>query len=421
MKRPFTSPPRAAGALALWSTISALTISALTMSACQKDGAPLAPPDSYVVYEPGGSADPAGATLPAFREVKLDDPRAVPIHRSSMDGFLGELLRTDYLAKQLIRDGWRGQAFAAAARARAGEPTVLVLAGARMARPDQAKLGVGFSTAGTFGRVQPHADAMWIETGDDPPSDPAFVQTASGRVARLIAERIAGSADVPGGTSGATSGASAARGLIDGYALAMEVIGREWRVGEGPQGTLPPSAGTGTQRERFAGVRGNAFVFAGADQSTLRPGIEMLTDPGIVATVLYRMAQSPGIGRKVAPAEIYAPFVGQRVPQGVSPAAVLGPIRNFQVKLLCAWASAILAGRPPRDLIDLVTAYGESLPAERADAYRILVVTSYGATVKTGGVSPRPSDANGSLAELTALSAEVAAGRRTLRQGLGPK
>ena len=396
---------------------SALAWTIFAANACSKEGAPLGPPDSYVVYEPGGAADPAGAALPSFREVKLEDPRAVPIHRSTMDGFLGELLRTDYLAKQLIRDGWRGKPFAAPARARATEPTVLVLAGARMARPDEAKLGIGFSTPGTFGRVQPHADAMWIETGDDPVSDPAFVQTASGRVARLIAERVAGAADVPGGTPGA----SLARGLIDGYALAMEVIGREWRVGEGPQGTLPPSAGTGTQRERFAGVRGNAFVFTGTDQSALRPGTEMLTEPGVVAAVLYRMAQSPGIGRKVAPPEIYAPFVGERVPKGVSPAAVLGPIRNFQVKLLCAWAGAILAGRPPRDIVDLITAYGETLPAERSDAYRILVVTTYGATVKAGGVSPRPADANASLAELTALSAEVAAGRRTLRQGLGSK
>lgn len=409
MKRALISPGLLLRALALLSPMCA-------MYGCHKDDAPLGPPDSYVVYEPAGAADPAAATLPPFREVKLDDPRAVPIHRSTMGGFMGELLRTDYLAKQLVRDGWRGTPFAAAARLRAAEPTVLVLAGTRMVRPEDAKLGIGFSTAGTFGRVQPHADAMWIETGDDPVSDPAFVQTASGRVARLIAERVAGAADVPGGTPGA----SLARRLIDGYALAMEVIGREWRVGEGPQGTLPPSAGTGTQRERFAAVRGNGFVFAGADQSALRPGAEMLTDPGIVATVLYRMAQSPGIGRKVAPAEIYAPFVGQRVPQGVSPAAVLGPIRNFQVKLLCAWASAIVAGHPPRDLVDLITAYGERLPGERADAYRILVVTTYGATVKKGGVSPRPSDANASLAELTTLSAEAVAGRRTLRQALDP-
>lgn len=389
---------------------------ALGGGGCQKDGAPLGPADSYAVYEPGGAADGSGSALPVFHEVKLEDPRSVPIHRSTVEGFVGELLRTDYLAKQLIRDGWRGRPFSSTARARAGEPTILVLGGSRLVRTEEAKLGLGFATAGTFGRIVPHGDALWVELGDDPLTDPAFVQTASGRVARLIAERIVGLEDAAPG--GAAAAIQASRALIDGYALGMEVIGREWRVGEGPQGTLAASAGTGTQRERFAGVRGNAFVFAGGDAERLRPGSEMLRDPGVVATVLHRMAQAPGIGRKVAPAELYAPFVGQRVPQGVSPAAVLGPMRNFQVKLLCSWAAAIQAGRPPRDLVDLITAYGETLPAERSDAYRILVVTTYGATVKRGGVSPRPADATAALAELTALSAEVGAGRRSLREGL---
>lgn len=385
--------------------------------ACHKDGNPLGEADSYRVYEPVPTAagddtrSPAPASLPVFRETRLDDPRAAPIHRIAGEGFLGELLRTDYLAKQLLRDGWRGQMFPAAVRAGAAEPTVLLMGGSRMLSPDQARMGVGFATKGTFGANERHANVLWIETGDDPLSDPAFVQTASGRVARLIAERLAGAT---------TAGVPPPRVLIDGYALAMEVIAREWRVGEGPQGTLPPSAGTGTQRERFAGVRGNAFVLVPGDQGTLRPAAEMLADPGVVAAVLHRMAQSTGVGRRVAPAEIYAPFISQRVPPGVSPAAVLGPIRNFQVKLLCAWAGAILAGHPPRDLIDLVAAYSDALPAERAEVNRIFVVTTYGSTVKPGGVSPKPADATGALAELTALSAEVTAGRRTLRAGLSP-
>lgn len=383
--------------------------------ACHKSGAPLGPADSYVVYEPATpatkSSDSPALTLPLFRATPLDDPRAASIHRVASEGFLGELLRTDYLAKQLIRDGWRGKSFPPAATTQASEPTVLLLAGARMALPGDAKRGVGFTTAGgIFGGIEQHPNAQWIEAGDDPVADPAFVQTASGRVARLIAERLATAADA--------SGAAAARALIDGYALAMEVIGREWRVGEGPQGTLPPTAGTGTQRDRFAGVRGNSFVTVPGDSATLRPAAEILLEPGVIAAVIHRMAQATGVGRKVAPPEIYAPFVGQRVPPGVSPAAVLGPIRNFQVKLLCAWAGAILAGHPPRDLVDLVSAYADALPAERSDLYRIFVVTTYGATVKRGGVSPRPADATTALAELTTLSAEVAAGRRGLRAAL---
>ncbi len=393
-----------------------LAASFLPAYGCHKNGDPLGPADSYLIYESAGDGTQAQAALPLFREVRLDDPRAVPIHRVTLEGFVGELVRTDYLAKQLLRDGWQGRPFSPGARARASEPTTMVLGGNRMARADEANLGVGFATAGSFGRVDPHRDVMWIETGDNPVADPAFVQTASGRVGRLIAERIAGAADSPA----TVPGASTARALIDGYALAMEVIGREWRVGEGPQGTLPPSAGTGTQRERFAGVRSNAFVMVPGDLGTLRPGAEMLTDPGVIAAVIHRMAQATGVGRRIAPPEIYGPFVSQRVPPGVSPAAVLGPIRNFQVKLLCAWAGAILAGHPPHDLADLVTAYAQAIPAERADLHRIFVATTYGATVKAGGVSPRAADADKTLPELMALAAEVTAGRRTLRQALTP-
>jgi hypothetical protein len=112
---------------------------------------------------------------------------------------------------------------------------------------------------------------------------------------------------------------------------------------------------------------------------------------------------------------VYAPFVSERVPPGVSPAAVLGPFRNFQAKLLTAWGRAVLAGAPPRDVADLVEAYARAMPDERAEAFRIFVVTTYGATVKPGGVR---ADAAAALPELTALAAEVAAGRKSSRAAL---
>ena len=375
---------------------SLVLLSTVGLVGCHRADAPLGPPDSYLVYEPDPGSKPApGSTLPGFRKVPLDDARAVPIHRVALDGFVREMLRTDYLAKQLIRDGWQGHMFSAKARARAAaEPTVLLLQGNRMARADEAKIDVGFTIPGSFGRIEAHPDVMWIEMGDDPVSDPAFVQTASGRIARLVAERLAGAGDSAGAVP---------RALIDGYALAMEVIGREWRVGEGPRGVLPPEAGTGTQRERFAAIRQNAFVFAPGDPHTLRAGAEMLTEPGVIAAVVYRMAQDKGIGRRVAPPEIYAPFVSARVPPGISPAAVLGPVRNFQAKLLWAWGRALLTGHPPRDLVDLVTAYADAMPAERSEVLRIFVVTTYGATVKgaENGVVRRPGadDAAASFAE----------------------
>jgi hypothetical protein len=404
----------------------ALLLLALAASAtlsCRGSKAPLGPPDSYLVYEPAGQggAEPAGAGGSAVgrglvRAVALDDARAAPIHQAAQVGFLGEMLRTDYLTKDLVRQGWGGKMFSATARARAAEPTVLVLAGSRTARTDEAGLGVGLATSSFFGGREQHADAVWVELGEDPPTDPAFPQTASGRIGLLVAQRLTRAADPATGTATAEAPA-----LVAGYAWAMEVIGREWRVGEGPRGTIPPDAGTGTQRERFAVVRQNTAVLAPGDPHALRPAAEVLTEPGVIATTIYRMAQSRTIGHRVAPAELYAPFVGGRVPPGVSPAAVLGPVRNFQVKLLTAWAGAILAGKPPHDLADLVTAYAAALPAERAEVLRLFVVTTYGVTVKAGGASPRAADAQTTLAELTALSAEVAAGRRSLRQALAAR
>jgi hypothetical protein len=144
----------------------------------------------------------------------------------------------------------------------------------------------------------------------------------------------------------------------------------------------------------------------------------MLTEPGVIAAVIYRMAQLKGIGRRVAPKEFYGSLVTARVPEGVSPAAVLGTVRNFQAKLLTAWGRAILAGRPPRDLVDLVVAYAGALPDEKNEVYRIFVATTYAATVKAGGVSARAEDNVRSIAELAALGAEVAAGRRSPRAGL---
>jgi hypothetical protein len=115
---------------------------------------------------------------------------------------------------------------------------------------------------------------------------------------------------------------------------------------------------------------------------------------------------------------VYAPFVSERVPPGVSPAAVLGPFRNFQAKLLTAWGRAVLTGAAPKDVAELVEAYGRAIPDERAEAVRIFVVTTYGATVKPGGV---PANAATAVPELTALAAEVVAGRQSIRAAVAPR
>ena len=138
----------------------------------------------------------------------------------------------------------------------------------------------------------------------------------------------------------------------------------------------------------------------------------------MAATVIYRMAQSHTLAGRAAPEAFYTPFASNRLPPGVSPAAVLGTIRNSQAKFLGAWATAVLHGQAPRDVIDLVEIYGAAFPAERAEVTRIFVVTTFGATIKAGGVSTKPQDATRTQAELTALTAEAVAGKLSLRHVL---
>ena len=250
---------------------------------------------------------------------------------------------------------------------------------------------------GTFG-AKDYLNAHWAALEAYPDHDSALPQTLAGVLGLMAASRVANADE-----------ALASHPLVVGYARALEVIAREWRVGDGPTGMTPIAAGTAAQRQLFTAVRENRFVLA-ADGLPRAPG-ELLVDPGVTATVLYRLAQSKTVGRKVAPDEVYAPFVKDRVPEGVSPAAVLGPFRNFQAKLLSAWARAVLEGKPPRDIADLIDAYGRALPAERSEAVRIFIVTTFGATVKAGGVRPPDRDPGTALPELTALAAQVAAGK----------
>ena len=165
-------------------------------------------------------------------------------------------------------------------------------------------------------------------------------------------------------------------------------------------------------------MRENRYVIDDT-RATLRSAHELLGSPGVAATVLYRMAQSHSVGAKVAPETFYAPFAAKRMPPGISPAAILGTFRNSQAKLLGAWASAAARGKAPQDIVALVEAYGSTFPEERAEVIRIFVVTTFGGTVKPGGCSMDPKDARQTLAELTVLSAEVAAGRKTLREAVG--
>ena len=377
-------------------------LAVLTMGcSCSHPDKPIGPADSYILFAP--AAGKQEGTLPVVRRLDIKDEVVQPLPRLLESSFAFEMLRTAYLAKQYIREAsLEGRRFSPAAQRNAAEPTCLVLG------LEASPYGQGLALPKTFGGVQSHPYLPWIGLPADLSADKALVQSLAGRLATLVAHFVA--------TGGELAGQPPA-GLVEGYRMAMEVIAREWRVGTGPAGVIQVEDGSTAQREIFANVRENRYVLAG-DGVSLRTSRELLEDPGVAATVLYRMAQSRALAGRVAPAAFYLPFASNRFPPGVSPAAVLGTFRNFQAKLLGAWAAAVLAGRAPRDVIDLVGLYSAAFPSERYEATRIFVVTTFGATMKPGGASTKPQDATRTMAELTALTAQVAAGKRSLREAL---
>ncbi len=375
------------------------------LGGCRSDpDKPLGPADSYILF--AAVAGKSDGALPVARRLNIRDEAVQPLPQLLESSFAFEMLRTSYLAKQFVREASAdGQPFTAAARRNAAEPTCLVL-GLEPNKP----YGRGLALPQTFSGVQERPLLPWIGLPADPSADKALVQTLAGRLATYVAHLV--------GTAGALSDADApSPALVGGYRIAMEVIAREWRVGTGPAGVIQVEEGSTAQREIFANVRENRYVL-GQDGTSLRDAHELLEDPGVAATVIYRMVQSRALAGRVAPDAFYAPFAGGRFPPGVSPAAVLGTFRNFQAKLLGTWATAVLRGHPPRDVIDLVDLYCAAFPTERFEAVRIFVVTTFGATIKAGGVSTKPKDATRTLADLNGLTGEVVAGKRSLREAL---
>ena len=193
--------------------------------------------------------------------------------------------------------------------------------------------------------------------------------------------------------------------LRDGYVAFLEVVASEWRAprGNDQRGELRTSP-------MFAEVRANAAALR-------RPPDQMVREPLVIATVLYRMASSE-VTRRMAADEVYRPFLASPPPRGIPAALLLGAFRNFQAKLLAAWLKAAAAGKKPFNIVDLVEAYGDAYPDERAEVTRIFLVTTYGATALPEPISPRAAP-DAVASELASLTADVLFGRRGLRDGLG--
>jgi hypothetical protein len=383
---------------------SLLAISTAVFATGCNRNKPLAPPDSYLLFVPRADAKSAGGPL-HVEKADIKNAAVHPLPSLFETGFASEMLRTVYLAGQYLRDAVvDGRRFPDPARANGSLPVCIVVG------EDAMPYGRGLSIKGGLGSSAEQATLPWIGIPAEPARDKALLQTLTGRLAAYAAHLVA-----TGGLLNAVP--EPPKALIDGYRMAMEVVAREWRTTAGPAGVIQVDEGTALQRELFGNIRENRYILA--DGSTaLRPARQLLDSPGVAATIVYRMAQSRAVGPRVAPEKFYAPYAANRMPPGVSPAAILGTFRNFQAKLLGVWASAVLRGKAPKDIVDLIESYGAEFPAERAEVIRIFVVTTFGGTVKPGGSSMQPQDARQTLAELTTLAAEVGAGRKSLRAAL---
>ena len=362
----------------------------------------LASPDSYLLFVPQQAGQ--GSLV---KQANLKNDEVQPIPGLLETGFASEMLRTVYLADQFIRDATiDGKPFPEPARALAASPVCLVVG------IDKLPYGRGLTIkGGFFGGEKEWPGIPWLGIPAEPSQDKALIQTLTGRFATFAAHLVA--------TGGLLAQASSPPPpvLVDGYRMAMEVVAREWRHRAGPAGVIQTNEGTREQRELFGNIRDNRYVTDESGKS-LRSAQALLDSAGVAGTILYRMAQSGTVGKHVAPEAFYAPFAKNRMPPGVSPAAILGPFRNFQAKLLGVWATAVARGKAPQDIAELVELYGATLPVERYEVIRIFVVTTFGGTVKPGGCSMDPKDSRQTLAELTVLTAEVVAGRKSLRHAL---
>jgi len=337
--------------------------------------------DDYLLLRRAAAEDPAQPTRLA--PPPRSDAEAFYVRELLAGGFGAELLRTYAMTKRF-----------AARTAGYRETTTTIALGppdrpAAPARERRVDIGWWRTT------IAADAPIVWIDDSPTRRQRSAMADLVTGMGGAIV--------DVIAPESGQPYARSAA--LRDGYVAFLQVVAAEWRA---PR--LTDERDDLRRLGVFANVRNNQAV-RGHDGNPRA----MIGDPTVVASVLYRLASSD-LGQRMADPAVYAAFLEARPPRDVHPALLLGAFRNFQAKLLAAWSRAETANRPPHDIVDLVEAYAEAYPAERAEATRIFLITTYGATALAAGV--RPDGAPGEVeAQLASLTADVLFGRRGLRDG----
>jgi len=341
--------------------------------------------DDFLLLRRAAARD---AATPARLELaSRNDAEASYLRNLLAAGFGAELLRTYAMTKRFAARTWGYR----------DTPTTIALGVPDRPAPDAGgrRVRVGWWT-----RILPEgAPIVWI---DD--SGPRRARSTMADLVSGISDAIT---DVVAPETGVAY--SRSRPLRAGYAAFLQVVAAEWRT--------PAVIDDRDDLRRlpvFADVRANGGALpAYADAR------DLIDNPTVVATVLYRLASSD-LGQRMAEPAVYRPFLEAEPPRDLHPALLLGAFRNFQAKLLAAWSRAEIANRPPHNLVDLVEAYADAYPAERAEAMRIFLVTTYGATALPARVHPGapPAEIESQLATLTA---DVLFGRRGLRDGLGAR
>ena len=396
--------------------------------------------DRFVLLRRGPRAPDAPTALlyPA-----ADDAGAARVRRLMSDGFASELLRTLAMTRRLAqttaaRDPRRRSSSA-------GSPPYLALGISDVfhQRPYRDRqIGTGWwrelLPAGTplvwidddplhteLGRALNREGARrGAGAGANPEAlrDAVALEQIVDGLGRAIVDLVAPLPD----DEAAAGGAPASDPLREGYLRFLNVVGAEWRTsGESAAiaGAFQDARAELRRAEWFAAVRANQGVLhprCAGQQPCMpgeQPGADQLADdPTVIATFLYRLAAAPA-GHRLAPDDVYRPFVPEEPPAGISPGRLLGSFPSFQAKLLACWDRARRAGRSPRDLVDLVEAYAGAYPEERPEVTRIFLVTTYGRTARPGGIDHRlpPEEVESRLAT---LAAEILFGRTDLRAGM---
>jgi hypothetical protein len=355
--------------------IATLLLLAPTLLACTTRD------DDYLLLRRAAADPPA-----QLRLAGRNDGEALYVRQLLSNGFGAELLRTYAMTKR----------FAAKTAGYHQTPTTVALG------------PYGINPADPAARRQ--VDIRWWRTTMARDQRIIWIDDSSGRedfatMTKLVSAFGDEIVDVIAPETGAVYDDRPSSALRWGYIAFLQVVAAEWRT--------PAPIDDRDELRRihfFADVRANE----GVRRSHGNAGA-MIGDSTVVATVLYRMACSD-LGQKMDDPAFYRPFLEAQPPRDVHPALLLGAFRNFQAKLLGAWSRARASGRPPHDLVDLIEAYGDAHPAERAEATRIFLVTTYGATALRDGVraDAAPDQIETQLASLTA---DVLFGRRGLRDG----